>query len=163
MPILPEAEQKVVSFMSFMISPKQFSYDISHTWYYNGRQIRMGEIPPLPSSMQRKLPEKGMEFHVDFDVRKEEENIIIETNLPEQCEIFIWDNRSKFSKKFVVSDGKIIITDAEEIRKIIIDSGVFAADDTVKHIIGNNGRNLIGEHVRYHPIYGNQIKYVFEF
>lgn len=53
-PQLPEAESKLISFLNFEISSKFFSYDESHTWYYNGRQIRMGEIPPLPLSLQKK-------------------------------------------------------------------------------------------------------------
>lgn len=56
-PELSEDEQKLVSFLGFTRSRRFFTCDENHTWYYNGRQIRMGEIPPLPSSMQRKLPE----------------------------------------------------------------------------------------------------------
>jgi hypothetical protein len=163
LPELNEAEEKLVSFLGFTRSEKFFTFDESHTWYYNGRQIRMGEIPPLPPSMQRKLPETGKELNVRLEAKKESGNIIVETNLPEQSEIFVWDSKSKFSKKLVISNGKIIIPDADEIKKVIIDSSIFGTDDNTKRLIGDKSRNLIGEYVKYHPIYGNQVKCVFEF
>lgn len=163
MPELDEPESKLVSFLAFTRGEKYFTCDENHTWYYNGRQIRMGEIPPLPPSMQQKLPEIGKEIHVTFDTRKEKDIIIIETNLPEQCEVFIWDNISKFSKKKVVNDGKIIIEDADEINKVVIDSGVFVSEKALQQLIGDKCRNLVGQFVKYNPIFGNQLKYSVEF
>jgi hypothetical protein len=158
-PELSEAEQKLVTFLGFTRSQKFFTCDESYTWYYNGRQIRMGEIPPIPSSMQRKLPEQGKEFYVSFDAKKEGRNIIIETNLPDKCEIFVWDNKSNFAPKVAVDGGKITISDAD---KIEIDSVVFTNDRIVQQIIGDKCRNLVGEHVKYHPIYVNQVTYFYE-
>lgn len=66
-PEISESEAKVESFLGFPRNKKFFTYDESHTWYYNGRQIRMGEIPPLPISMQRKMPEIGKEFLVKLE------------------------------------------------------------------------------------------------
>ncbi|MFT8888069.1 MAG: caspase family protein [Ethanoligenens sp.] len=163
MPLLSEAEDKIVTFLGFTKSPMRFSFDVSHTWYYNGRQIRMGEIPPLPPSMQRRLPDIGKEFSVNLDAKKEEGQIIIETNLPDSCELFIWDNKAKFSKKYTIEKGKIIILDAEEIEKVLIDSGVFTSDRIIQDIIGDKCHNLVGNHVEYHPIYGNQLRCVFGF
>jgi len=160
---LTESEEKLVAFLGFTRNKKFFTCDESHTWYYNGRQIRMGEIPPLPPSMQRKLPERGKEFCVNFNAKKENGNIIIETNLPEQSEIFVWDNKSKFFKKMVVSGNKISITNADEIEKIVIDSGVFTAHKLSQQLIGDRCNNLVGEFVKYHPIFGNQLKCSFEF
>jgi len=160
---LNEEEEKLVAFLSFTRGKNFFTFDESHTWYYNGRQIRMGEIPPLPPSMQRKLPETGKGFHVRLEAKKESGTITIGTNLPEKSEIFVWEDKSKFTKKLVVSDGEITISNADEISKVKIDSGVFGADDNAKRLIGDKGRNLIGEFVKYHPIHGNHIKCVFEF
>ncbi|WPC42383.1 caspase family protein [Clostridium sp. JS66] len=162
-PELTEAKEKLVIFLGFTRSQKFFTCDESHTWYYNGRQIRMGEIPPLPPSMQRKLPEQGKEFYVNFDAKKEEGNIIIKTNLPDQCEIFIWDNKSNFSKNFIVTGGKITITDADEIKRVRIDSGIFTSNRIVQQILGDKCRNLVGKYVKYHPIHGNQLTYLCEF
>ena len=59
--------------------------------------------------MQQKLPEEGKEYYVEFDAKKENDSIVITTNLPEQCEIFIKDNKSKYSQKMAVSNGTIEI------------------------------------------------------
>jgi len=160
---LSEAESKLVSFLGFTRSKKFFICDESHTWYYNGRQIRMGEVPPLPPSMQRKLPERGKEFLVEFDAIKNDGKIIIKTNLPEKCEISVWNNKIKFSQKFKIYNGRIVIENAEEITKIVIDSGVFSSDTAIQQIVGDKCRNLIGEYVKFHPINGNKLKYMFEF
>lgn len=163
-PELSEAETKLVSFLGFQRSKRFFECDkLSHTWYYNGRQIRMGEIPPLPSSMQQELPEQGKELCVEFEARKENNSIVIQTNLPENCDIFVWDNKSKFSKKLRVLNGTITIKDATDISKIVIDSGIFADDATALKDIGNKCKNLVGKFVKYHPIHGNQICATFEF
>ena len=113
--------------------------------------------------MQQKLPEEGKEYYVEFDAKKENDSIVITTNLPEQCEIFIKDNKSKYSKKMTVSNGTIEIKNATDISKVIINSGVFTADVNTQQIIGENCRNLVGKFIKYHPIYGNQIHCIFEF
>lgn len=162
-PQLPEAESKLISFLNFEISSKFFSYDESHTWYYNGRQIRMGEIPPLPLSLQKKLPEQGKELFVEFNAVKEDVNIIIRTNLPETSELFVWNNKIKTSQKHLVSDGKIIINSANNISKVVIDCCVFTTDAAAQQVIGEKCRNLVGQFIKYHPIYGNQVECIFEF
>lgn len=163
MPILSESEQKLVHFLGFTRSPKRFSFDSSHTWYYNGRQIRMGEIPPLPPSMQQKLPEKGKELYISINAEKRKDEITIKINLPNYSEIFIYDNISKFSKKYIVQDGKVVINNASDISHLEIDSGVFSNDPKVQNALGDKCRNIVGEHVKYHPIYGNNIKYETDF
>ncbi len=163
MPILTEAEQKIVSFLGFNKGPKYFYHDISYTWYYNGRQIRMGEIPPLPLGMQQKLPEQGKEIFVELHAKKKDDSIIITTNLPEQCEVFVWNDKTKIAQKLLISNGEIVIADAHDINKVIIDSGVFSPDRIIQQVIGYKCRNLTGNFVSYNPIYGNQLNCVFEF
>lgn len=163
MPLLSEAETKLVSFFSFNRSKQFFECDdTSHTWYYNGRQIRMGEIPPLPPRMQPELPEQGKELIVRFNVKKENKNVVIKTNLPEKCEIFISNNKVKCSQKYIVTNGKIVMEDADDITQIIIDSGVFSSDKKTQSILGKKSCNLVGEFIKYHPIYGNQIDFKAE-
>lgn len=160
LPVLPEAETKLISFLSFNRSKQFFECDdTSHTWYYNGRQIRMGEIPPLPHSMQPELPEQGKELIVQFNIKKENKTVVIETNLPEKCEIFINHDKVKCSQKYMVNSGKIVIEDADDITQIIIDSGVFFSDEKIQSILGKKCRNLAGTFVKYHPIHGNYIYY----
>ena len=161
MPLLSEAEDKIITFLGFAKSSKRFSFDISHTWYYNGRLIRMGEIPPLPPSMQRQLPDQGKELNLIIKARREADSIIIETNLPDSCEIYVWDDISKVSKRYIVTHGKIVMDNANAIKKVEIESGVFASTMTEKVIIGEKCRNLVGDIIKYHPLYGNQIKCTF--
>ncbi|WP_343337001.1 hypothetical protein TPELB_21290 [Terrisporobacter petrolearius] len=153
---LTEAESKLVTFLGLTKSKEFFYCDESYTWYYNGRQIRMGEIPPIPPSMQCKLPDKGKEIHLKFNTKKENGNIIIETNLPELSEIFVCNS------KYTVNNGKIIISNSNEILKVDVDSGVWTSDEKVKQILGDKCRNLVGEYVKYHPIRGNYITYSYE-
>lgn len=160
---LLEAEEKLVSFLGFTRSKKFFTCDESHTWYYNGHQIRMGEIPPLPPSMQRKLPELGKEIPLTVSAVKENECVVININLPDNCELFIGDNRSTFSPKYVVHSQQIVIENATEIKKITIDSGVFSEEKCLKDFIGDKCRNLTGDIIKFHPIYGNHITCEFTF
>lgn len=159
MPLLSEAEQKIVSFMCFNKGKKYFYHDESYTWYFNGRQIRMGEIPPLPPSMQPKLPEKDKELIVCFKVKKDNGNVVIETNLPDNCELFINHDKVKCSQKYMITNGEIVIENADAITKITIDSGVFTSDMEKQRILGEKCRNLAGVFIKYHPIHGNHIDF----
>lgn len=163
MPVLTEEEQKIVSFLGFTKSPKYFSHDISHTWYYNGRQIRMGEIPPLPPSMQRILPEEGKELCVDFCVHKEQDQVYLTTNLPEGVSINVKSNVDKAFKPLKVKEGRIAIGNCTGISRLIIDSGLFDLDEDAKKIVGEKCRNLTGKYIKYHPIYGNEIVLSLDF
>ena len=163
MPQVSEAEQKIITFCTFPKNKRFFSYNESHTWYYNGRQIRMGEIPPLPPSMQQKLPELGKEIDLKITASKEANIITISIDLPDGSEIFIGDNTKKFSCKYTVVSKKIIITDAENISRLTINSGIFHENADVKKLLGEKNRNLVGTHIKYNPISGNYIYCYFEF
>ena len=119
----------------------------------------MGEIPPLPPSMQPELPERGKELIVQFNIKRENKTVVIETNLPEKCEIFINHNGVNYSQKYMINSGKIVIEDADDITQIIIDSGVFSSDEKIKSLLGKKCRNLAGTFVKYHPIQGNHVYY----
>ena len=163
-PILSEAESKIVSFSCKVEHNPAFFCDQYHTWYYNGRPIRMGEIPPLPPSMQAKLPEIGKEICLSFVPVKEDQTIFITTNLPDGCRIYIGDNTRDYTKEYIVSGGRITIEMASDINNISIrDSGVFTTDEDTKKLLGEKNRNLTGDHIKHHPIYGNIINYSFDF
>ena len=163
-PILPESESKLVSFLCKVEHNSSFFCDEYHTWYYNGRQIRMGEIPPLPPSMQARLPEIGKEICLSFEPTKKDQTIYIATNLPDGSKIYIGDNTRDYTKEYIVSDGYITIETAADIKNISIrDSGVFTSDEDAKKLLGEKNRNLTGNHIKHHPIYGNIINYSFNF
>lgn len=163
MPILTEDEYKIVKFSTLIEHSNRFSVDNWYTWYYNNRQIRMGEIPPLPCSMQFRPPELSKDLIVNFNAKKESEQITIFTNLPDDCQIFITDNEKNFSKLYTVSSGKIVIQNAQNITALDIDSSVFTNDADTKIIFGEKQRNLTGPFVKYHPIHGNRISCHLEF
>lgn len=159
---LTEAEQKLISFLGFERHPKFFTYDENHTWYYNGRQIRMGEIPPLPPSMQPQLPEIGKEIDVYFTPSKLKNKLIIKTNLPDGCELFIEYNKNN-QGKYSVNKGNITIPFNTEINEISIDSCIFTSNRNVELMLGDKRRNLIGVNVKYCPIFGNKLLFKYKF
>ena len=162
-PILPEAESKLISFLCKVEHDTSFFCDKYHTWYYNGRQIRMGEIPPLPPSMQRKLPEVGKEIHLSLTPNIEKNTIYIATNLPDGCKIIIGDNTRDYAKEYTVVAGCITIEKASDISSIYIkDACVYTSDENTKKLLGEKNRNLVGENIKYHPIYGNLITCSFD-
>lgn len=163
-PELSEAEYKILSLKNLPLGEKYFLCDKNHTWYYNGRQIRMGEIPPLPASMQPELPELGKELIVNFDAHKQDNIIAISTNLPDGTEIFIYHDQMKMSKKYTVCNSTITIEDAANITKVVIDEAVaFPSDDKVKDLLGVKCKNLTGKYISFHPIHGNVINCCFDF
>ena len=161
-PLLPEDESKFVTFHGLFRGKEYFTCDENHTWYYNGRQIRMGEIPPLPASMQPEAPELGKELYVTFNIQKYDDSIIITTNLPDNYILLVKSNLSKNSDRKTVTNGSVMIENARNISSITIGSA-FITDSSVKKQLGTKARNLIGEYVKYDPICGNQIQAVFNF
>lgn len=161
-PLLPEDESKFVTFHGLFRGKEYFTCDENHTWYYNGRQIRMGEIPPLPASMQPEAPELGKELYVTFNIQKYDDSIIITTNLPDNYILLVKSNLSKNLDRKTVTNGSVMLENAQNISSIIIGSA-FITDSSVKKQLGTKARNLIGEYVKYDPICGNQIHAVFNF
>ena len=161
-PLLPEDESKFVTFHGLFRGKEYFTCDENHTWYYNGRQIRMGEIPPLPASMQPEAPEIGKELYVTFDIQKYDNSIIITTNLPDNYILLVKNNLSKKSDRKIVTNGSVMIENAQNISSITIGSA-FITDSSVKEQLGKRARNLLGKYVKYDPVCGNQISAVFNF
>lgn len=122
----------------------------------------MGEIPPLPASMQPEAPELGKELYVTFDIQKHGNSIIITTNLPDNYILLIKNNLSKNSDRKIVTNGSVMIENAQNISSITIGSA-FITDSSVKEQLGKRARNLLGKYVKYDPVCGNQISAVFNF
>lgn len=157
MPRLTEAEQKLVTFLGFVRGKKYFYHDMSFSWYFNGRPIRMGEIPQLPQSMLPELPEEGKEVSVFFNVKRIDKRIEIATNLPNDSIVSIKYNDTTYRKEYTVKKAKISINDATLITKILIDGPVRSDNPETQKILGKKCRNLVGPLVNYNPIFGNQV------
>lgn len=176
LPELSEKEAKLVSFLGFLRGKKFFACDESHTWYYNGRQIRMGEIPPLPPSMQQKLPERGKEIEIEGGVTCNVDNnklfFTLLSNIPDETPLISTlrgDNYCAQSKSVVAN--KEAVFGGFSSRNEILADGIYELEITcpiynvmpepVKFIFGENNRNLIGKYVEHNPIAGNTIKMIF--
>lgn len=173
---LSEAEAKLVSFLGFTRGDKFFTCDESHTWYYNGRQIRMGEIFLLPPSMQQKLPEQGKEIQIEGGVTCNVDNsklfFTLVSNIPDKTPListlrgknYCAQSKSVVVKKEAVFGGfsnhDQFLTDGIYELEIICPS-YSVMPDSVKLIFGEDNRNLIGNYVKHSPIDGNTIKMIF--
>ena len=100
--------------------------------------------------------------HSLFDIQKYDDSIIITTNLPDNYILLVKSNLSKNSDRKTVTNGSVMLENAQNISSITIDSA-FITDSSVKKQLGTKARNLIGEYVKYNPICGNQIHAVFNF
>lgn len=107
-------------------------------------------------------PEIGKELYVTFDIQKYDNSIIITTNLPDNYILLVKSNLSKNSDRKTVTNGSVMLENAQNISSITIGSA-FITDSSVKKQLGTKARNLIGEYVKYDPICGNQIHAVFNF
>lgn len=163
LPLLSEDESKFVTFYGLFRGEKFFTCDKNYTWHYNGRQIRMGEIPPLPASMQPELPEIGKELSVTFDVIKANNLITIVTNLPDNYILLVKTNLSKVSERMTVKNGSITIKNADKISELSLGSGYITDSEVAAQLGGTKARNLIGEFIKFDPISGNQINASFTF
>lgn len=163
LPLLSEDESKFVTFHGLTRSDEYFTCDENHTWYYNGRQIRMGEIPPLPMSMQPEAPENGKELYVTFDLQKHEDSITLITNLPDNYVLLVKSNLAKNSDRKTVINGSVTIENTKNVSSIILSSAYINDPSVAEQLGGTKARNLIGKYVKYDPICGNQIHAVFSF
>lgn len=163
LPLLPENESKFVTFHGLFKGDNFFTCDENYTWYYNGRQIRMGEIPPLPASMQPELPEVGKELSVTFDVRKANNLITIYTNLPDNYILLVKSNLSKDFERMTVKNGSISIKNANKISELSLSSAYIADTTVAEQLGGTKARNLTGKFIKYDPICGNQVNASFSF
>ena len=174
-PNLPEAEQKIISFLN-LSQKKYFTFDECHTWYYRGKQIRMGEIPPLPPSMQRKLPEEGKEILIEgWLICNETANGVsftLNSNIPDETPLIFSlrgkhyftqsscavSNRQATSATFSNKGDSL----ADGIYELTITAPCYnVLPESTKNIFGESNRNLIGQNISYSPVFGNTIKFTF--
>lgn len=176
LPELSETEAKLVSFLGFSRGEKFFTFDESHTWYYNGRQIRMGEIPPLPPSMQRKLPEQDKEIQIEGDITCNVDNnklyFTLSSNIPDDTPLIstLKGRNYRAQSKSIVVNKEAVFGGFSNCNQFLID-GIYefiitcpiysVMPESVKSIFGEDNRNLIGKYVEYNPIGGNTIKMIF--
>ena len=160
---LTESHQKLISFWNML--PHGLVQDEFYTWHYRGRTIRLGEIPPLPPDMQRPIPEAGREIDVFFTVELTKKSIKIKTNLPDKFALYgNINNKIKFNNA-IVNHGVALIpfpNANSEFRILDLKSASPTVSGVDMSLVGDKCRNLIGKYVKFHPIWGNQVKFHYE-
>ncbi len=158
---LSEDEHKLISFWGMLDTG--LKQDEFYTWSYRGRAIRLGEIPPLPLSMQKPRPNPNNEINVEFHPSILSQQIRIETNLPEKFKFSIKVNEQDYGCAEVTSGHIIISLEKlnEPLSTINLTSVLTTTAGVDTSIVGEKCRNLTGRYVKYHPIFGNQVQAVF--
>lgn len=160
---LSENHKKLIAFWNML--SHGLKQDEFYTWRYRGRPIRLGEIPPLPSDMQKPMPESGKEINVEFRLSIKEDGICLETNLPDNYKLFGEVNGKHIFPDVTVKSGNARIsfpdgvTEVDTIDLRSVSPTVTGVDGA---IIGDRGRNLVGQYVKFSPISGNFIKYHYK-
>lgn len=159
---LTESQQKLISFWNML--PNGLNQDEFYTWNYRGRPIRLGEIPPLPIDMQKPSPEQGKALSVSIAVEVDTNAIQIKTNLPDKFKFFGKINGTIPFDDVIVNSGVATIpfTNAQtDFHSLSLKSVFPAVSGVDMAIVGEKCRNLVGDHVKYHPIYGNGVEYQY--
>jgi len=157
--ILSEAENKLNTFF-IMKNSEYFSMGSNHTWFYKERKIRMGEILPLPKSMEQLKPVECKDIVVNVGCEIKNKLLIVSTNLPNGFILYLNTDKAKSFISGEVNDNKCIFQIEENTSKIIISSPITSIMENLdKNIVGEKGRNLVGNLVKFDPIFGNKISW----
>jgi len=157
--LLPEAENKLVTFF-IMKDSHYFTMDKNHTWYYKGRKIRMGEIPPLPDSMERLGPLEGKAIDVEFSCSIDDTWLYVKTTLPDGFILHLTTNKTKSFISGEVKDNECKFDIKPGTRDVKLTSPIVSIMKNLdKETVGEKGRNLVGNLVKFDPIFGNTIEW----
>lgn len=159
---LEEDESKWVTF-KYLISMglKESNY----SWSYRGRKVRIGEIPPLPYTMQKLTPIAGKEIDVSIGFKVQDNGILVKTNLPNGFILQATVDDLIFSGSETVIDKNCYFKFNKENPnkgeyKISLSSPVVNVMTEVnKDVVGIRGRNLCGSCVSFDEIWGNTIEF----
>jgi hypothetical protein len=159
--LLHESESKLITFF-IMKASSLFSIDENYTWFFKGRKVRMGEIPPLPKSMERLAPIAGKGLKVTIDPLIHGTELNIKTNLPNGFVLQLKTDGTHCTDSAEVEGGicRFTINESASIFKII--SPVTSVMENLdKYVLDEMGRNLVGDSVSYDPIFGCMINLEF--
>lgn len=160
--LLDEKIQKTIDFM-IIRSNSLFRYDKYHNWHYRDKVIRMGEIPVLPIDMQEKLPVEGKELLILMNYEYSNHVLKVITNLPDGFYLQLSRNGGYGFVKGVVENGVVEFVDIVEVGKYKLKSPVVNVMKSVdRTVVGEKGRNLLGEFISFNPIGGKTVLYEFE-
>ena len=156
-----EAEKKLISLWN-MLGKHRLTQNKFYTWEYNGRPLRLGEIPPLPASMQCMKPEPGKQLSVEMKATIIDNGLLINTNLPDNFQFFGYWNNNIFMPTVVVKDGRIEIPfpdTSATIHTVYLHSVAANVTGVDMKIVGDKCRNLTGPYVKFEPISGSYVEF----
>jgi len=157
--LLPEAESKLVTFF-IMKDSQYFKVDNNYTWYYKGRKIRMGEIPPLPDSMERLGPLEGKAIDVEFSYSTDDTSLYLKTTLPDGFILHLTTNKTKSFINGEVNKNECRFDIKPGTREVKLTSPIVSIMKNLnQETVGEKGRNLVGNLVKFDPIFGNTIEW----
>jgi hypothetical protein len=149
-------------------------------WYYGDAAVDMGIPLPIPESMKPAQPEEGRKLEVTLAAQAEISDVKTlrikgKTNLPDETKLMIyiscpeigyeagdptfvtngqfessWFSNSKRPLNRL-GDGKYIVE--------ISTPTVEVLDESVKKVLGENGRNMTGNLVKFDEVFGNCVRF----
>jgi hypothetical protein len=142
---------------------------VDHRFYYKNKEIRIGEIPLLPSSLSYQKPLKVIDVHIKVSARKNNDKIeiIIRSNLPLRFMLLVTFPNKSILSRFVPIEGKDTIIDIDEIDIGVVNDSFLIDISSVSilensdliSVVGKHGRNLSGNFIEFSRIWGNQVKF----
>ncbi|MDZ5014210.1 caspase family protein [Clostridium perfringens] len=160
---LTEDHRKLIAFWGMLNNG--LKQDEFYTWQYRGRPIRLGEIPPLPFDMQKPMPDEERKIEVDFSIKCVGKSIEINTNLPDNFELYGEINGVNKFNGIEVKNGKAYIPIPDKnmkIEQLDMYSVIATVSGVDMKVVGDRCRNLVGKFVKFDPINGNGIEYHYK-
>lgn len=164
---LAEAESKSLEFKN--LTEMSTVKCVNHRFYYKDKEIRIGDIPLLPSSLSYQKPLKALNVSIKIFARRNSGKIeiIIHSNLPVGFTLIVtFPNKCTFSR-YVPVTGKDTIIEMDEI-DIGVENDSFVIDissvsilesSNLVPVVGKYGRNLTGNFIEFSSIWGNQVQF----
>lgn len=139
-------------------------------WYYRDNYVEFGDPLPLPEELLPLSPIEGYEIEITGDMKCEikDEKILFHlcTSLPNETPVIFSLNGKGYhaQSKGVVSNGNITSEGfsnkgnkiSNGLYKVSVTCPIYSVlPKSVKEIVGERNRNMVGPNVRYSPISGN--------
>lgn len=145
-------------------------------WYYKDNYVEMGDPLPLPQELLPLNPIEGKQIEINGELEckfcNEKLYFIMKTTIPDETPVIFTLKGNKYNaqskgtvlmgvvssegftaKNQKLNDGLYKITVSSPINSVLPDS--------VKSILGDRNRNMVGQNVRYSPIGGNTAELTF--
>lgn len=142
----------------------------NHRFYYKNEEIRIGEVPLLPSSLAYQEPITPLSVKLKISAKRDNGKIEIKvcTNLPKGFVLIVSFPNSKIrGSQFLKIDGidtvvkydenEICVKDNEFLMQL--SSVSISENSELIPVVGKNGRNLMGKYIEFSNLFGNQVQF----